>query len=186
MVKLQQANGVVNTKSTAVKLIENWETVNDLIEPLKRYASITLIFDPIYGHVLQGILGVVTRELLYSWSAGNLKTNEVNRLRIYVEIVRERYGGENMNSFDISKFFHYDSVLGAEAMHALEDLERASAKEEKDEKPDDKKNLPKICYDFNKTVGCTYKNCKRIHKCLGWDEKGHMIFNCPEKKKIAS
>ena len=69
MVKLQQANGVVNTKSTAVKLIENWETVNDLIEPLKRYSSITLIFDLIYGHVLQGILGVVTRERLYRISA---------------------------------------------------------------------------------------------------------------------
>ena len=91
-----------------------------------------------------------------------------------------------MNASDISKFFHYDSIVGAEAMHALEDLERVSAKEEKDEKSDEKKNLPKICYDFNKTVGCTYKNCKRIHKCLGCDEKGHMIFNCPEKKKIAS
>jgi hypothetical protein len=44
---VQQANIVVNTKSSVAKLIENWKTVNDLIELLKRYASIALIFDPI-------------------------------------------------------------------------------------------------------------------------------------------
>ena len=185
MVKLQQANGVVNTKSTVVRLIENWETVNDLIEPLKRYGSIILIFDPIYGHVLQGILGVVTRELLYSKTAGHLKANEVNRLRIYVEIVRERFGGENMNASDVSKFFHYDSIVGAEAMHALEDLERLSAKEDKEDK-DEKPDKPKICYEFNKASGCHYKRCLRIHKCLGCDEKGHPIGSCPEKRKAAA
>jgi hypothetical protein len=83
-------------------------------------------------------------------------------------------------------FFHYDAIVGAEAMHALKGLEKANAKEAKEDKPDDKgkKNLLKICYDNNKTAGCTYTNCKRIHKCLGSDVKGHMIFNCPEKKKI--
>ena len=61
-------------------------------------------------------------ELLYSKSAGNPKASEVNRLRIYVEIARERFE--------------------AEALRALEDLERASAKEAKEEKPDVKLILP--------------------------------------------
>ena len=77
-------------------------------------------------------------------------------------------------------FFHYDSIVGAEAMHALEDLERLTSKEDKDEKPD---KGPKICYEYNKATGCHYKNCKRIHKCLGCDEKGHPVGSCPEKKK---
>ena len=67
--------------------------------------------------------------------------------RIAMEIVRERFG--------------------AEALRALEDLERASAKEAKEEKADVKLTLPKICYDFNRTAGCSYKNCQRIHKGLG-------------------
>ncbi len=36
---------VVNTKSNAGKLVEQWETVNDGLEPLRRYTSLMLAFD---------------------------------------------------------------------------------------------------------------------------------------------
>ena len=93
----------------------------------------------------------------------SLRKNDMLNRRIAMEIVRERFG--------------------AEALRALEDLERASAKEAKEEKADVKLTLPKICYDFNRTAGCSYKNCQRIHKGLGCGAMGHMIFDCPAKKK---
>ena len=52
MVQLQVANGVTNTKSTVGKLEEKWETINDLIEPLRRMTTLILAFDPIYGQCL--------------------------------------------------------------------------------------------------------------------------------------
>ena len=55
LVQLQLANGVVNTKSTAGKLIDQWEIVNDLLEPLRRYSSLVLVFDAMYGQALTGL-----------------------------------------------------------------------------------------------------------------------------------
>ena len=59
MVQLQIANGVTNTKSTFAKLEEKWETINDLIEPLRRLTNLTFTVDIVYGQCLQGLLGMV-------------------------------------------------------------------------------------------------------------------------------
>ena len=103
MVKLQIANGVVNTKSTVPKLLDQWDTVLDLLEPLRRYTAIVQVFDSIYGQALQGLVGVVTRQLMYCKTA-TVPPDEVNQLRLYVEIVRNRLGGERMNTSQMFRF----------------------------------------------------------------------------------
>ena len=184
---------MVSTKSSVGKLTENWETVNDLLEPLRRYTAILSVFDPVYGHVLNGLLGVVTRELIYSKSADKFKPKEINRLRLYVELVRDRFGGTSMSASDIPKFFHYDTALGAEAQYALDDLVRASAievaagsrlKKGEDEDVKDRDKTPRrICWEFNSEKGCQNTGCTRIHKCKICDLSGHIMANCPKKKK---
>ena len=125
MVKLQQANGVVNTKSTVVKLIENWETINDLIEPLKRYASIILVFDPIFGHILHGILGVVTREQVSGYFQAERSQPSPalcgDHSRAFWGRANECIG--HLTGKILSLRFNL-----REALHALDDLERANVK----------------------------------------------------------
>ena len=81
------------------------------------------VFDSIYGQALQGLVEVVTRQLMYCKTA-TVPPHEVNRLRLYVEIVRNRFGGERMNASQMFRFFSYDAALGDEARHAMEDLGR--------------------------------------------------------------
>ena len=195
MVKIQQANGVVSTKSSVGKLTENWETVNDLLEPLRRYTAILSVFDPVYGHVLNGLLGVVTREMIYSKSVDKFKPSEINRLRLYVELVRDRFGGASMSASDIPKFFHYDTAIGVEAQYALDDLVRANAKEEaaagskakrgeEDDTKDPEGKAPrKHCWDFNSDKGCLNTKCNRIHKCKICESSTHIMKDCPKRKK---
>ena len=87
----------------------------------------------------------------------SLRKNDMLNRRIAMEIVRERFG--------------------AEALRALEDLERASAKEAKEEKADVKltsKGLaPRRQVAATRIVNVSTKV---------WDA-GHMIFDCPAKKK---
>jgi len=184
MVKVQLANGVVNTKSTVNKLVERWETPNDLLEPLRRYATVILIFDPIYGQVLNGILAVVTRELIYNKGDGQVKTSEVHRLQLYVDIVRSRFGGSMMLATGVHKFFQYDPALGQEAQRALEDLTKETAKEDGADKVKgiiDPKDPKRNCPDYNKTGGCVYNtSCKWIHKCLQCGGK-HPVKDCTKK-----
>jgi hypothetical protein len=180
MVKVQLANGVVHTKSTVNKLVERWETPNDILEPLRRYASVILIFDPVYGQVLNGILAVVTRELIYQRADGQVKPSDVHRLQLYVDIVRSRYGGSLMLATGVHKFFQYDSALGQEAQRALEDLTKETAKEDA-KTGGDLKDLKKNCTDYNKAGWCAYNtSCKWIHKCLQCGGK-HPVKDCTKK-----
>ena len=187
MVKLQLANGVVNTKSTVPKFEEQWDTVNDLLEPLRRYATIISCFDCIYGQALHGLLAVVTRELMYN-RADEPKAKEVSRLRLYVELIRTKYGGDQMLSSSIHKFFAYDGVVGEEAQRAQEDLDRTSGKEDREDKRskrdrEKKENRDKPCLDFNSTKGCSYgaERCRFTHKCSGCNG-GHAVKDCKKEK----
>ena len=191
MVKMQLANGVVNTRSTVNKLVDRWDTPNDLLEPLRRYATVIMIFDPIYGHVLNGILAVVTRELIYNKALveGKVK-GEVHRLQLYVDIVRIRFGGNMMLSSGVHKFFQYDPTIGQEAQRAYEDVTKETAKDDAAEKAKagidkDLKDLKKNCPEYNKSGGCMFNAaCKYIHKCLHCAGK-HPIKDCPKKAAVA-
>ena len=188
MVKVQQANGVVNTRSTVSKLVERWEIPNDLLEPLRRYATVILIFDPIYGQALNGILAVVTRELVYSAAKvdGQVKASEVHRLQLYVDIVRNRFGGAMMLASGVHKFFLYDPALGQEAQRAYEDATKELAKEDVVDKDKGKalidRDLKKgACHDYNKAGVCAYGSaCKWSHKCSQCGGK-HPVKDCTKK-----
>ena len=197
MVKLQIANGVVNTKSTVPKLLDQWDTVLDLLEPFRRYTAIVQVFDSIYGQALQGLVGVVTRQLMY-YKTAIVPPHEVNRLRLYVEIVRNRFGGERMNASQMFRFFSYDAALGDEARHAMEDLGRAPVTDDTtkvvtpnkviDPSLADKadKDKHKICHEFNSTRGCKFgKKCRYInnHKCKLCGVTTHGASECPSKPK---
>ncbi len=100
-----------------------------------------------------------------------------------------------MSASDIPKFFHYDTALGVEAQYALDDLVRANAKEEvaagsrarkgeEDDFKDPESGMPrKTCWEFNSEKGCQNTNCKKIHKCKICDLSGHIMTNCPKRKK---
>ena len=53
------------------------------------------IWSATVSEALNGILGVVTRELVYSKVEGQVKASEVHRFQLYVDIVRDRFGGQD-------------------------------------------------------------------------------------------
>ena len=173
--------------SLFVQGMERWDTPNDLLEPLRRYATVIMIFDPIYGHVLNGILAVVTRELIYNKAPveGKVKAGEVHRCKLYVDIVRSRFGGNMMLSTGVHKFFQYDPTIGQEAQRQYEDLTKETAKEDaaaEKAKADIEKDLKKNCPEYNKSGGCMFNAaCKYIHKCLHCGGK-HPVKDCPKKQ----
>jgi hypothetical protein len=88
-----------------------------------------LAFDPLYGQAIYGLLGVVTRELMYSGVGPVVKPAEVHRLKMYIELIRFHYGGVNLNAATMHRFFHYDRQTGEEAQRSLNDLLRLEAKD---------------------------------------------------------
>ncbi len=125
--------------------------------------------------------------------------NEVNRLRLYVEIVRSRFGGERMNASQMFRFFSYDATLGDEARHAMEDLARGPVTEDisKIVPPKividpslaerEKGDKNKVCHEFNSTRGCKFgKRCRYInnHKCKLCGLTTHGASECPSKPKV--
>ena len=194
MVQLQVANGVTNTKSTFVKMEEKWETINDLIEPLRRLTNLTFTLDPIYGQCLQGLLGLVTRELTYYNSdykdRSSIKPYEVERLKAYVEIVRSRFGGHHQTPAHTSKFFIYDAAIMEEAKSTIFDQRSKGERKEGEkaeaadvEKTPNKKTLKNYCPKFNTEAGCETAKCPQMHRCIACGEQGHPRKNCPQKKK---
>ena len=109
--------------------------------------TMSKIWSATVSEALNGILGVVTRELVYSKVEGQVKASEVHRFRLYVDIVRDRFGGQD-------------------AQRALDDLTKEEGAEKKKVLVD--KDLEKNCPDYNKIGGCTYPICKWIRKCLQW------------------
>ena len=188
MVQVQLSQGVVHTKSNGGKLIEQWETVNDILEPLRRYTSLMLVFDALYGQALSGLLGVVTREMMYSEAGAarlQVKPAEIHRLKIYVELIRFHYGGENLSATTVHKFLHYCNSTGEEAQRNLSDLLRLEAKElesgrGKGKRADtDKKGS---CFDFNAKDGCPRERCRFTHACSKCGKEDHAIGKCPKSK----
>ena len=73
------------------------------------------VFDALYGQALYGLLGVVTREMMYSEARGahvEVKPSEIHRLKIYVELIRFHYGGDNLSATTVHKFLHYVWTTG--------------------------------------------------------------------------
>ena len=192
-VQVQIAQGVAYPRSSAVKMVEQWETVNDVLEPLRRYAALVLAFDPLYGQALYGLLAVVIRELMYSGSgvAPVVKPTEVRRLKIYIELIRFHYGGANLSASTVPRFLHYDRSIGEESQRNLDDLLRVEAKDAKDaEATRDKKkrdqllDKAKACFAFNGSGGCSRgKSCAFGHVCSGCGKKDdHGFAKCPKAK----
>ena len=191
MVQLQVANGVTNTKSTFVKLEEKWETINDLIEPLRRLTNLTFTIDQVYGQCLQGLLGMVTRELTYyKLERSPIKPYEVERMKAYVEIVRARFGGPHQTPAHTSKFFLYDPAIMEEAKSAIFDQRSKGERKEGEkaetiegeQKSPGKKNLKNYCTKFNTESGCETVKCSQVHRCISCGEQGHARKNCPQRK----
>ena len=192
MVQLQVANGVTNTKSTVGKLEEKWETINDLIEPLRRLTNLTLTLDPIYGQCLQGLLGMATRELTYyKADRSPVRPFEVERMKAYVEIVRSRFGGPLQTAAHTTKFFCYDPTIMEEAKSAIFD-QRTKVERKEGEKAETsdvekatpvKKNPKNYCPKFNTETGCETTKCPQVHRCLVCGEQGHARKNCPQQRK---
>ena len=106
-----------------------------------------------------------------------------------------------MLSASIHKFFAYDAVVGEEAQRALEDLDRTSVKEERedrrskrenrekrekesrDKKEDRDKKQTTACLDFNSAKGCSYgvDKCRFVHKCSTCGA-GHAVKDCKKDK----
>ena len=191
-VQVQLAQGVAHPKSNPLKLVEQWETVNDLLEPLRRYAALVLAFDPLYGQAIYGLLGVVTRELMYAGSGAGLavKPAEVHRLKIYIELIRFHYGGVNLNPATLHRFFHYDRVTGDEAQRSLSDVLRLEAKDAESSRDKKKKELAaagnekKLCYAWNGAEGGCKRGsgCDYLHSCSGCGKLSHGLAKCPKGK----
>ena len=193
-VQVQIAQGVSHPRSNVVKLIELWETVDDVLEPLRRYAALVLAFDPLYGQALYGLLAVVIRELMYSGSgvAPVVKPTEVHRLKLYIELIRFHYGGANLNAATVDHFLHYDRSIGEESQRNLDDLLRVEAKDAKDaeatrdkKKRDQLADQAKLCFALNGSSGCSRgKLCNFAHVCSGCGKKDdHGFAKCPKAKQ---
>ena len=192
MVQLQLANGVTNTKSTVGKLEEKWETINDLIEPLRRLTNLTFTLDHVYGQCLQGLLGMATRELTYyKPERSTIKPYEVERMKAYVEIVRSRFGGPHQTPAHTTKFFVYDPTIMEEAKNAIFEQRTKGERKEGEktettevvEKSPTKKNPKNYCPKFNTETGCETAKCPQVHRCLSCGEQGHARKNCTQRKK---
>ena len=196
LVQLQVANGVTNTKSTMGKLEEKWETINDLIEPLRRLTTLILAFYPIYGQCLLGLLGLVTRELTYhKQDRQKLMPFEVERMKQYVEIVRQRFGGKQLSAAYIAKFFVFDQTILEEAKNAIYEqrsLEQRKEAEKTEAEADGKtpdEKIPKgkvqknYCPKFNTEAGCDIAKCPQVHRCIICGEQGHTRKNCTQRDK---
>ena len=192
MVQLQLANGVINTKSTVGKLEDKWETVNDLIEPMRRLTNMVLTFDPVYGQCLQGLLGLATCELTYyQQDRAPAKAYEVERMKFYIEIIRTRFGGKQLTPSYKMKFFQYDSAIMEDAKHMIyEQRTKEQRKEgEKAEVDDDSQKQPKVkvsknyCAKFNSEAGCDVAKCPQVHRCINCSEQGHARKNCTETRE---
>ena len=53
--------------------------------------TMSKIWSATVSEALNGILGVVTRELVYSKVEGQVKASEVHRIQLYVDITRDRF-----------------------------------------------------------------------------------------------
>ena len=172
---------------------EKWETINDLIEPLRRLTTLILAFDPIYGQCLLGLLGLATREMTYhkpDWQ--KVMPYEVERMKQYVEIVRQRFGGKQLSASYIAKFFVFDQTILDEAKHAIYEQrsqeqrkEAEKAEADADGKiPDGKKKaLKNYCPKFNTEAGCDIAKCPQVHRCMSCGEQGYTRKNCTERDK---
>ena len=189
LVQLQVANGVTNTKSTVGKLEEKWETINDLIEPLRRLTTLILAFDPIYGQCLLGLLGLATRELTYHKpDRQKVVPFEVERMKQYVEIVRQRFGGKQLTAAFIAKFFVLTRRLWKEAKQAIyehrsQEQRKEAEKAEAETESKDKKVKKNYCPKLNTEAGCEVAKCPQVHRCLTCGEQGHARKNCTQRDK---
>ena len=115
-----------------------------------------------------------------------VKPSEIHRLKIYVELIRFHYGGDNLNANTVHKLLHYDRTIGEDAQRNLSDLLRLEAKEDEIGRAKEKKRLvdvaKKLCNDFNGKEGCHRASCHFTHACTLCGKEGHAAVKCPKTK----